>query len=262
MTQTNLPTDSAVSNAPGTGQPGSAGADPLLGLHKMSMTAGLGSTDYVAVNVTSVVSVLFALAGLLGILANLLLLIPVTGMILAIVALSQIRNSNGTQTGKGLAWIGLAISTLVIAGVLGNQGLQALRQRDDQKAIGALCGKLGQLVAGGQYDQAYDLFDDDFKARVSQDAFKVRLEMMQQDAVITPIVSIDTGGLMGFNQPEFGDMRAEAVMRTHYQNQRTGSYEIHFRRTAGRWLIDDIPDMFPPAKPPPGSPGAQGTPGS
>ncbi len=252
MTQANPSSNSTVPNSSGPSQSG----DPLLGLHKMSMTAGLGSTDYVAVNVTSVVSILFALAGVLSVLANLLLLIPLIGFVLAIVALRQIRNSNGTQTGKGLAWIGLGISLLIVLGVLGNQALQAFRQKDEEKAIAGLCQNLGQLISDGKYDEAYDLFDEDFRSRNSQDSFKVRLEMMQQNTVVTPIVSIDTSGLMRFNQSEFGDLRADAVMRTHYKNQQIGRYEIHFRLSGGKWLIDDIPDMFPPPQKPGGPAGS------
>ncbi len=81
----------------------------------MSTTAGLGSQDYVAVNVTSVVAVLFGLASLLAIASPVLLVFPIVGVVLEPDRLRQVRNSNGTQTGKGLAILGLVLSGIITA---------------------------------------------------------------------------------------------------------------------------------------------------
>src|SRR4051794_6725127 len=89
---------------------GANGDDPLSHLHKMSTTAGLGSTDYVAVNGVAVATIFMGLASSLALLDVTLLAIPLVTVVLAIIALRQIANSNGTQTGRLLAWGGLVLA--------------------------------------------------------------------------------------------------------------------------------------------------------
>src|SRR5687768_5180367 len=81
---------------------GAEGDDALTHLHKMSTTTGLGSTDSVAINAPSVWAVSLGLASALAIVDKILLIVPVAGVICAIVALYQIGKSAGTQTGRGL----------------------------------------------------------------------------------------------------------------------------------------------------------------
>src|SRR5436309_9385705 len=95
------------------------GDDPLSHLHKMSTTAGLGSTDYVAVNGIAVTTIFMGLASSLALLDITLLAIPVATVVLAIVALRQIANSNGTQTGRALAWGGMVLAMLFVASIGG-----------------------------------------------------------------------------------------------------------------------------------------------
>ena len=86
---------------------GSADAGDRLGrLHKMSTTAGVTNLDYVAVNQTAIAAVLLGLLSLLSFAGFLLLVIPIVAVVFSILALRQIRQSNGTQTGRGLAWAG------------------------------------------------------------------------------------------------------------------------------------------------------------
>src|SRR6476646_9155703 len=98
-----------MSHAPQTNVTTPPGADPLAGLHKMSTTAGVTNLDYVAVNQTAIAAVLIGLLSVVSFFGHLLLVIPVVGVIFAIVALRQISNSNGTQTGKGLALLALLL---------------------------------------------------------------------------------------------------------------------------------------------------------
>src|SRR3954451_18973037 len=90
----------------------------LSQLHKMSTTAGVTNLDYVAVNQTAIIALLLGLASGLAFFGYLLLIIPLVGIVFAIVAIRQITDSNGTQTGKGLAWGGLALCLLFGGGVL------------------------------------------------------------------------------------------------------------------------------------------------
>src|SRR5215212_4817149 len=93
-----------------TSTPRAADDDPLAHLHKMSTTAGLGSGDYVAVNGTAVFALLVGLASALALMSEVLLILPLVAIVASVMAWQQIRNSNGTQTGKGLA-----IAAMVLA---------------------------------------------------------------------------------------------------------------------------------------------------
>ena len=98
MTQSNSP--STPTEGLGPHNP-AADTDPLLHLHKMSTTAGVGTEDYVAVNVTSVVAVLFGLASLLSMFNTVLLVFPIVGVILGLIALARCPTATGRKPAKG-----------------------------------------------------------------------------------------------------------------------------------------------------------------
>ena len=76
-------------------RPASDEPDPLASLHKMSTTAGITSQEYVAINIPSIIALIVGLAGVVAALTPVLLLVPVAGVVVGMVALSQIRASNG-----------------------------------------------------------------------------------------------------------------------------------------------------------------------
>src|SRR4051812_15392834 len=98
-------------------QNNSAESDALAHLHKMSTTAGLGTTEYVAINPLAVTSIFLGLASALALLDNTLLSLPIATLICSIFALRQISRSGGTQTGRGLAVLGLLLA-LIFSGVV------------------------------------------------------------------------------------------------------------------------------------------------
>jgi len=106
---------------PGSTEPNatSAAADPLARLYHMSTTAGVGAQDYAAINPTAIAAVLLGLASATVVLGKILFVLPALGIICAIVALVQISRSNQTQTGKGLALLGLLLCFVFGGGRLG-----------------------------------------------------------------------------------------------------------------------------------------------
>ncbi len=248
MTQTNSPSTRTEGAAPCDP---AADTDPLLHLHKMSTTAGVGAGDYVAVNVTSVVAVVFGLASLLAMATPVLLVFPIVGVILGLIALRQIVNSNGTQTGKGLAIVALALSGIITATIFGVQGIQALHRRADQRAVADLAQKYGQLISQDKFEDAYDLFDSDFKNRVSKQAFIVHLTSIQHQPELPPIDGIEWNGRAEFHSGDDGSQTADAGLKVYYKGIEGdgGRLAAHFRESnGGPWLIDNIPDQFPPIK--------------
>src|SRR5438552_694692 len=107
----------------------------LAQLHKMSTTAGVTNAGYVAVNYTAIVAVLLGLASALAFFGWLLLVVPVVGIIFALVAIRQINDSSGTQTGRGLAYIGLLLCLLLGGSAIAMGAMQIAGVRGDEKAI-------------------------------------------------------------------------------------------------------------------------------
>src|SRR5256885_92433 len=121
--------------------------DPIAHLHKMSTTAGVGSQDYVAINNAAIVSVILGICTSLAFLGIPFLIIGLAGIVSAIIALYQIRHSNGTQGGRGIAVLGMLLSLAIAGGVAATNILEWLHQRDDEHQISAVLEQLGQHLA-------------------------------------------------------------------------------------------------------------------
>src|SRR5262245_17100838 len=145
--------------------------DSLESLHKMSRTAGLGSTDYVEVNPMAVVALLLGLLSAGAVIFTFLLVIPLATLIVAIVAIRQIRRSSGTQTGTAVAVLGLLLALGWVGFIGGREVLYALRVRSETKLIMGLVQGLGQDLSKGDYESAYGRFGERFKQRVTKDDF-------------------------------------------------------------------------------------------
>ena len=90
-------------------------AEPLGHLYKMSPTAGVATTDYASINSASIATMVIGAASVLAVLNPYMLFIPAAGLICGVIAVRQIRDSNGTQVGRGLAWGGLLLCVLLAA---------------------------------------------------------------------------------------------------------------------------------------------------
>jgi hypothetical protein len=246
MTQSKIPETSP--ETPHRPDP-AADTEPLLHLHKMSTTAGLGSQEYVAINATAVVAVVFGLASALCILGYLLLIIPIIGIILSLVALRQIHTSNGTQTGRAAAWIALILAGGVTAVIGGYRAWDALQRRSDDNAISTLCVQFGDDIAAGNYQQVYQLFSPDFQSRVPQDQFLSRVKDIQQGGNLPKIDRASWNGLADFQLDSDGIKHAVGMIKIHYSDTDIDDdaprLEAHFIQSSDGWRIDSIGDLFP-----------------
>src|SRR5882762_629168 len=132
--------------------------DPIAQLHKMSTTAGVGSQDYVAINNAAIVSVILGICTALAFLGIPFLIIGAAGIASAIIALYQIRHSNGTQGGTGIAILGMLLSLAIAGSVAATNILDWMHQRDDENQIAAMLEQLGQDLAAARYDKALGHF--------------------------------------------------------------------------------------------------------
>jgi hypothetical protein len=150
--------------------------DPIAKLHKMSTTAGVGSQDYVAINTAAIVSVILGLCTALAFMGIPFLIVGAAGIVFGIIALVQIRHSNGTQGGTGLAILGILLSLAIAGSVAAASIMDWNRQREDKAQINRVLDQLGQYLGSEQYDKAYQLFSPDFQAVIKPPTFRDQLQ--------------------------------------------------------------------------------------
>jgi hypothetical protein len=224
------------------------GPDPLASLHKMSTTAGITSQEYVAINIPSIITVLVGLASLLAVISPLLLVVPVAGVILGFVSLSQIRASNGTQTGRAFAWVGIVLSLAIGTSVLVAALLERSRTAADRAEIVSQIDRLGHHIAAREYDQAYAMFSPRFQNRVNQTTFATTWDQAQQVPGLGKINSMEWNrtSILFQDEPESGTRVATAYAWVAFaEGKDKARHPLIFRKSGGKWTIDDAPQIFP-----------------
>ena len=226
-----------------------AGPDPLASLHKMSTTAGITSQEYVAINIPSILALLVGLASVLAVLSPILLIVPVAGIITGFVALAQIRASNGTQSGRGFAWLGILLSLGIGAFVLVAAVVERSRTAADRNAIVQQIEQLGRHVAAKEYDPAYGMFSDRFRARVDRARFGAvwdQLHAFQGFGKMQGMQWNETHILFE-EDPGSGTRVATAYAWVIFEKtgQERPRHPLVFRKVGDKWVIEDAPQMFP-----------------
>jgi hypothetical protein len=225
----------------------------------MSTTAGLGSGDYVAINATSIAALLLGIVSALVLFgAWLLLLIPLAGIVCGVLAFRQISDSNGTQTGKGLAGIGLLLS-LVFGGIfVGKESIETVRSMSDSRQVDALINKFETDIKGDKYDDAYQsLLDDHFKGRVPQATFVNLWKLYNGRPMLGRITSIHSKLLKFENDAVTDDRLGSGLVLIDFEKVKGEDRQgMVFRKVNDQWLIDDMPNLF--QAPSQGQPGGGG----
>lgn len=230
-----------------TNPPLPADSDPLGKLYHMSTTAGVGSQDYVAVNVVSVVAVLLGLASSLALLDPLLLALPILAFVFAGIALRQISKSAGTQTGRLLAWGGITLAVLFTAMEGARMVAEQRRNVEDRQAMINLVDQFSDDVRSGHIDQAYAQFDSDFRQRVPIKTFAQKLQLLQENPVYGKLESIRSNGYFQFQGNYNADVR-EAITQLEIKFDKRAdpvSQDAVFRRLDGVWSFDTVGQLFP-----------------
>lgn len=228
--------------------PASGGSDSLSGLYKMSRTAGLGSTDYVAINGAAVAAAILGVASSLAILANVFLVVPVVGIIFAIAAIRQISHSNGTQGGKLLAWGGMLLSLAFAGIVVGSEVKEALGHKADTQEITRVIDQFSAAAKANDVDKAYALFAPQFQERWDKDRFSGVMKYLHTSPVNGDMEYMKWNGVrMQFEElPNQTDRYANGAMLLKFEKSpepfRT---ELVFRNGGDGWKIYSIPNFFP-----------------
>lgn len=224
-----------------------AGDDPLAKLYHMSTTAGRGSQEYVAINHTAVAAFLLGLGSLAALIHPLLLLIPVAALVCSVLAVWQINRSNGTQAGKGLAILGLALGLAIGGFIIVRQIVSGVAQRADRQAIASMVSRLGQTISAGDYDTAYGMFSDAFRERVSATQFRDTWESVQSSPDLGRVESMRSNELVEFEPPTAtGEVTGHAGALLKFQKGTEESrMGLVFVKRGGTWQIQDLPVLFP-----------------
>lgn len=226
----------------------SGGPDQLSSLYKMSRTAGLGSTDYVAINGAAVAAAILGAASSLSFVANVFLVVPIVGIVFAIVALRQIAHSNGTQGGRLLAVGGLVLSLLFAGIVIGGEVKEAVGHTADSKEITGLIDQFSDAAKANDVDKAYGLFANQFQQRWDKEKFGGVMKFLQKSPVNGDMQYMKWNGVRyQFDQlPGQPDRFANGGLLVKFQNSpepfRT---EAVFRNGGDGWRIYSIPSFFP-----------------
>lgn len=219
--------------------------DPLHNLYRMSRTAGLGSGEYVAINNLSVVALLLGLASVLALLNPILLLFVAAAILCGVLALVQIRSSNGTQTGQVFASAGILLA-LVFGGTTGGKMVQQRMERQqNEKKIAEAIKQLNDRIVNRQYAQAYQtLFSDKFKKDFPEDVFVSRWEGVERSA--GPIESITWGERTQFDPPRGDeDRRGQAsALFKFVKSERESRLGMTFVQHDGEWMVEAISEIF------------------
>ena len=237
---------------PAASPPAPAGDDPFERLHKMSITAGLGSGDYVAISGTAIAAVLLGVASVMVLFhTHLLLLIPAAAVVCAVVAWVQVGRSNGTLTGRGLAVLGLVLG-VGLGGYEGGQVVSAdLAGQSAQRQIVNMIHDFGQDIVHENYDAAYQMCDDGFRAATTLPAFEGRWRQIRNSAVLGHLTAIEWNGLLSFDtDPVSGRPVASGMVKISFDRSREVSRtDMFFRKDDRGWGIDRIPQLFAPPDP-------------
>ena len=236
--------------------------DNLSKLHRMSRTAGLGSTDYAAVNVAAVMTAVLGVASFLAVVSPIFLIIPVVGVVIGIIAIRQVHGSSGTQTGMTLAILGL-IACGLFSGFTGYKTYAKDQERKaDEAALVSLVDQFGQAVAKEDYAAAYQLLDARFRDRVPATQFeKFFVERMKP--YTGAIKGFKSSGLFIIDQAadDAGIRMAQGSTMVSVEKTAEIRLDVTYRLAAGKWQIFNLGEWFP-AQQGPGGPGGSGGPGA
>jgi hypothetical protein len=250
--------NAVVSSTANTAASEAVHSSHLEHLTKMSTTAGLGSGDYAAISPLAVSSMVIGLLGALALLNDFLLPVPAAAMVCGIIALRQIRRSNGTQTGKALAWAGVVLGGGIFFSLVGYYVYQEMRNRPDRQAIVQVIRDFDAACAKQDYKAAYQFFSQPFRERVSEDQFVKTLSGSREGvlAQLGSLEHVDWNQQIVFIDSETGPRSAVVGGLLKFQNHNEMSRQpIEFVEVNGKWVIRDLSTIFPPPKkPPPGAP--------
>ena len=249
--------------------------DPFSHLHKMSTTAGLGSGDYVAISGPAIACMLLGVASALVLFdASIFLILPALGLFCGVWGWISIAQSNGTQTGREIAVLGMLLSLGFGGYFTLNRTLSSMKTHANESQIVNLLHDLGSDLkeAGSQqaqadhpkakqsdeerldhlqkaeqaYHAAYELFDSDFHSKFPEPQFAGAWTHVNSNPYWGFISRIDWNKVLSFDvNPVDGSQQATGMILFYItKSNEPLRLSMGFRNDHGKWLVDQLPDFF------------------
>jgi hypothetical protein len=212
----------------------------------MSTTAGMGSGEYVEINPVAITSVILAGLSLLGIAFMPFLLLGMLGIASGLLALFKIRRSNGTQGGKLIAVVGIALSLLISGGEGTRQWVIHSRNQADGNTIRGNVQQLGDYLAKRDYAKARSMFGRPFLDKIPQEAFDETFKSICGIKDYGDFQGLDANGAFGFSTLGDGTRMGSTMIQAKFSNKTLDFAPVEaIMDEQGRWIIYNIPDVFP-----------------
>jgi hypothetical protein len=196
-------------------------ADPIASLHRMSTTAGVGAQDYVAINNLSIATAVLGLTTAFAFMGMLFLIIGAATIAFGVVALRQIRNSNGTQSGKAFAWLGILLAVGISSYVIADDYRQRQAEQVESRQVTAAVDEFSKLIVAGDYAAAYSLLDKEFTTQWTADQFQSFWKRSQDPDLQLgrgPIQKMYGNGLVEFSDRGDGSRFAGTKIIIEFKN--------------------------------------------
>jgi len=173
-----------------------------------------------------------------------LLVIPIAAVILALFALRQIRNSNGTQTGRGLAWTGIVLG-VAFGALVGTREISArITAAEEQRRIEALVAQINERLINQQWQELYELFTPDFQNRWPPQQFHDRVIQVRTHARLGELQRITSGSRVIIEEYGSGK-RGVGQLHFHYPSMNEPvSDTVEYRTVDGEWRVHHVPQVF------------------
>lgn len=216
----------------------------------MSTTAGVGSQDYVAINMSAVAALILGLASVLVLLSPTLLLVPAVAIILGIAAVKQVRDSNGTQTGHALAWLGMLVAVGMVTFIGARELRSTMENNAQQRAVEQAVQQLGDALKAGDTKKAYDMFSPIFRERtdVPYTVFAERWKTVLENPIYGKMTSFGTNGRVEASAIQAdGSRQASTMLVVSFEKTKLPlRCPIFLRQVDGEWKVAAMTSLFPP----------------
>ncbi len=223
--------------------------DPIAHLHRMSTTAGVGSQDYVAINNLAVAASLLGLGTALAFVHIFFVILGVAGIAVGVIALTQIRNSNGTQGGKGLAWLGIVLSVLLAGAFAASAAAAWSREQEDRRQINQLIEGVGKAVMANDYPKAHSYYDEEFRKRWPLAQFESKWKEYQNPEFPGPLKELSGNNQFSFWTNAAGKDLADTQAVVKFEKAPTsGRFVTRAQKMDGGWKIVSM-EIFEPRGP-------------
>jgi hypothetical protein len=129
---------------------------------------------------------------------------------------------------------------------IGREALAVLKVKGDESRIASTLSQVGQHVREGKYDDAYALFDTDFKQRVSPELFKSRWQQIVE-GTLGKLEMFEWNRITPYFESAEGHKLAATKVRTKFANGTEDRFDVILRDNDGKWLISQLKGFFPEA---------------